>query len=207
MYIKDLQQCLNKGMISQKEYDEIFKKMSISPDGNQLIGGIPKTKGVIKYYLEGDMSDNSLLEFLTTRITVPYGAEDIDPLFRTYGVMVCGICDYWSWFTKDNITPHAISCGHKPIEYASDKELWKMIAICSRYYEVFYEREYDRIKEKQMDDNFYNFNKLVDLYIEDTICDGELFCGHRREECENYKTEECRKCLVKYLNETENNKV
>lgn len=150
MYIKDLQQCLNKGIISQREYDEIFKKMSISPDGNQLIGGIPKTKGVIKYYLEGDMSDDSLLEFLTTRITVPYGAEDIDPLFRTYGVMVCGICDYWSWFTKDNITPHAISCGHKPIEYASDKELWKMIAICSRYHEVFYEREYDRVREKQI---------------------------------------------------------
>ena len=161
MYIKDLQQCLNKGIISQREYDEIFKKMSISPDGNQLVGGIPKTKGVIKYYFEGDMSDDSLLEFLTTRITVPYGAEDIDPLFRTYGVMVCGICDYWSWFTKDNITPHAISCGHKPIEYANDKELWKMIAICSRYYEVFYEREYDRVREKQMANKWNNVREIL----------------------------------------------
>ena len=57
-----------------------------------------------------------------------------------------------------------------------------------------------------MDTNEYaNFNKLADLYIKDTACDGQLFCGCRREDCENYKTEECRKCLIKYLNNMENN--
>lgn len=57
-----------------------------------------------------------------------------------------------------------------------------------------------------VDANEYtNFNKLADLYIKDTACDGQLFCGCRREDCENYKTEECRKCLIKYLNDMENN--
>ena len=58
---------------------------------------------------------------------------------------------------------------------------------------------------KVPDYGFYNFNKLADLYIKDTTCDGQLFCGCRREDCENYKTEECRKCLVKHLNKMENN--
>ena len=57
--------------------------------------------------------------------------------------------------------------------------------------------------EPEVDIN--KFNKLSDLYIKDTACDGQLFCGCRREDCENYKTEECRKCLIKYLNYMENN--
>lgn len=52
---------------------------------------------------------------------------------------------------------------------------------------------------------YADFNKLANLYIKDTACDGQLFCGCRREDCENYKTEECRKCLMKYLNDMENN--
>lgn len=62
--------------------------------------------------------------------------------------------------------------------------------------------------EPEVDVNEYaNFNKLADLYIKDTACDGQLFCGSRREDCENYKTEECRKCLIKHLNDIENNKI
>ena len=57
-----------------------------------------------------------------------------------------------------------------------------------------------------VDANEYaNFNKLADLYIKDITCDGQLFCGCRREDCELYKTEECRKCLIKHLNDMENN--
>ena len=54
-------------------------------------------------------------------------------------------------------------------------------------------------------DDYTNFYKLVDLYIKDTACDGQLFCGCRIEDCENYKTKECHKCLIKYLNDIENN--
>lgn len=48
------------------------------------------------------------------------------------------------------------------------------------------------------------FNKLADLYIKDTACDGQLFCGCRYEDCENFRSEECRKCLIQHLNEMEN---
>lgn len=58
---------------------------------------------------------------------------------------------------------------------------------------------------KTPDESFYNFNKLADLYIKDTTCDGQLFCGCRSEDCKLYRTEECRKCLIKHLNEMENN--
>lgn len=148
MYINDLKECFKNGAITQQEYDEIFQSMSICEDREQLIGLVPNTKGMIKFNLNGDMVDGSLMEFLKTRIEPPYEAEHIDPLFKKYGMMVCGIADYWHWFTKDNITQYALENGHKPIEEATDEELWKMIAICSRYWQVFYEREYRRTKQR-----------------------------------------------------------
>lgn len=46
------------------------------------------------------------------------------------------------------------------------------------------------------------FNALADMYINDTSdCDGQLFCGCREEDCELYKTNECRECLLKYIQE------
>lgn len=51
--------------------------------------------------------------------------------------------------------------------------------------------------------DYKNFNKLIDLYIKDTVCDGQLFCGCRYEDCENFGSEECRKCLLKLLGEME----
>lgn len=36
------------------------------------------------------------------------GWESVYPnLFGKYGMSVCGICDYWYWFTEDNITDYA----------------------------------------------------------------------------------------------------
>ena len=43
------------------------------------------------------------------------------------------------------------------------------------------------------------FNALADMYIKDTSCEGQLFCGCRAEDCEQYKTKECRKCLLKHI--------
>lgn len=45
------------------------------------------------------------------------------------------------------------------------------------------------------------FNALADIYIKDTSCDGQLFCGCRAEDCDAYKTKECRKCLLEYIKE------
>lgn len=46
---------------------------------------------------------------------------------------------------------------------------------------------------------YENFNKLAKLYINETSCDGQLFCGCRYEDCENFHTEECHKCLLKHI--------
>lgn len=45
------------------------------------------------------------------------------------------------------------------------------------------------------------FNALADMYIKDTSYDGQLFCGCREEDCELYRTKECRKCLLKQIEE------
>ena len=50
------------------------------------------------------------------------------------------------------------------------------------------------------------FNALADIYIKDTSCDGQLFCGCREEDCEAYRTKECRVCLLNQVKERmENN--
>lgn len=48
------------------------------------------------------------------------------------------------------------------------------------------------------------FNTLADMYIKDTSCDGQLFCGCRMEDCETHKTKECRKCLLEQVKEQMN---
>lgn len=46
---------------------------------------------------------------------------------------------------------------------------------------------------------YESFHKLANLYINETSCDGQLFCGCRYEDCESYHTEECFKCLFKHI--------
>jgi hypothetical protein len=103
-------------------------------------------------------------------------------------------------------------------KYVSDltshrKKFWERKNACveavtrynsHRYYINKYDLEVVELACVDVDE-YVNFNKLADLYIKDTSCDGQLFCGCRREDCELYKTEECRKCLIKHLNDMENN--
>ena len=138
MKIDKLNRLLDEGVLTQEEYDSFFDTMHVNENG-QLVGIVQtKNPATHKYNLEGDLLNGDLVEFVKTKITPPYEAEDMDEVFKTYGVMVTGIADYWHWFTRDNITEYALSHGHKPIEEASELELWKMIAICERYWEVFY---------------------------------------------------------------------
>ena len=49
------------------------------------------------------------------------------------------------------------------------------------------------------DETEETFDILCSKYIEDTACDGQLFCGCRSEDCEKYQTQECIYCLKKQL--------
>ena len=41
------------------------------------------------------------------------------------------------------------------------------------------------------------FRKLSEMYISGTkASDGQLFCGCREEDCDNYNSEQCLKCLA-----------
>ena len=91
-----------------------------------------------------DLLHDDPRHFLITHVGPPLGAESIDPIFNTYGMTISGICDGWWWFTKDNITEHAKQHGHKPIEEATEVEIWRMIAICSRYWEAEYTEWYHK---------------------------------------------------------------
>lgn len=53
------------------------------------------------------------------------------------------------------------------------------------------------IEQNETTENTLDF--LCHLYIEDTSCDGQLFCGCRSEDCEKYQTQECIDCLKKQL--------
>ena len=45
------------------------------------------------------------------------------------------------------------------------------------------------------------FNALADIYIKETECDGQLFCGCREEDCKSHRTKDCRKCVEAYVKE------
>lgn len=145
MYKYELDNLLKRNVLTQEEYNEFFKSMSVDEKG-QMIGVVPNGKCSEKYHFDGDLLGDNLLDFVINNVTPPYGSESFDDTFKTYGMMVCGIADYWHWFRKDNITDQAIKHGHKPIEEATEVELWKMIAIASRYWQVFYERIYNHEK-------------------------------------------------------------
>lgn len=138
---KKLDELLNNGVLTKDEYDLFFKTMRENEKG-EMIGVMPNGEVSHKYHLEGDLLNGNLLEFLKTKVTVPYEAEDMDETFDKYGMMICGVCDYWRWFTKDNISANALVDGYRPVEEATELELWKMIAICERYWRVFYKNLY-----------------------------------------------------------------
>ena len=89
-----------------------------------------------------------LVDYIVKSIVPPLGAEYDDPIFNTYGMSISGICDAWHWFTKDNITETAIRHGHKPIEEASELELWQIIALCEWYWEKQYRQWYKKANKK-----------------------------------------------------------
>lgn len=139
IYKKELDDLLERNILTKDEYNEFFKSMNIIENG-EMIGVIPNGRAYQKYQFDGDLLGDDLLDFVIKNVIPPYGAETIDNTFRTYGMMLFGIGDTWKWFRKGEMSEHAIKSGHKPIEDDTESELWKMIAISSRYLEVFYQR-------------------------------------------------------------------
>lgn len=134
------------GVITKEEYSDVLTKMQVTEDGN-LIGVVPEENYINKYNLEGDMLEGDLHEFVKKHISPPYEFVNVEP-FCKYGMMYSGIYEKWSWFTEENISLQGIKFGYRPIEGATQEELWQMIAMASRYWEICYKRWYHEEQEK-----------------------------------------------------------
>lgn len=162
MYKNKFDELVKSGVISQLEKKKIYSQMKPNSDG-QLIGR-SDIKIDYKYRIGGDIFNENLCDFVIKYCVPPLGMEDIDNTFKIYGMSVCGICDKWHWFTRDNINQYAIEKGHKPIEYATNEELWKMLAMSSMYWEGSYKEWCDKSEQK---------STILDEFIGD--CEREYF--------------------------------
>ena len=133
------------GVYSDDEYNSIMKSMDVNEKG-ELIGVVPNGIWTL-YSLKFDLKKQSLVDIV--KDSTPWlGADsDFPELFGKYGYTISGIYDGWDWFTQDSITDYAMNHGHKPIEEATELELWKMLALTNTYWYNSYKEWYDKITD------------------------------------------------------------
>jgi hypothetical protein len=162
MYKDKFDKLVDKNIISQSEKEKIYSQMKPNSEGR--FTGLSDGKINYKYYVGGDIFNDKLCDFVVKHCVPQLGMEYIDDTFKTYGMTYTGICDGWEWFRKDKIPQYAIDKGHKPIEEATNEELWKMLAMSSMYWEGNYEEWYEQSKRK---------SSILDRFIGD--CERKYF--------------------------------
>lgn len=104
------------------------------------------------------------------------------------------IGSYLKLYGDANVTSISTHCNHP-------KNLYYTLNVTDL--DTDKERKIDiPYKEIDIDENKVSkklFEQLCALYIQDTSCDQQLFCGCREEDCENYRTENCIRCLEAYM--------
>lgn len=175
MYKDRFDELVERGIISESEKEKICSQMHQNADGQFI--GISDGKINYKYYIGEDIFNDNLCDFVIKHCVPQLGMEYIDDTFKTYGMTYSGICDGWDWFRKDKMTQYALDNGHKPIEDASDTELWKMLAMSAMYWEGNYKEWYNKSEEKSnLLDRFIGdcerkyFGYDDDGYTKNTIC-------------------------------------
>lgn len=131
---KDLYECYKNGILTESEYNEWLSDMHETDNGN-LIGSCPDGKAYYKYEMNGDIFDQPLWKFVLKNIVPPLGVELTFPVFAKYGYTYSGICDGFQW--KED-----------KLKEAPEIDLWQMIGISSRYWEVQYKRHFHRTSSK-----------------------------------------------------------
>ena len=143
MFLKsEIERLYKLGVFTDKEYEE-FMKVGFNDKGELNPCVLPKDAD-LKYNLKFDPRNFNVLDVL--KQSVPWmGAEgDFPELFGKYGCPYYGIYDGWDWWTLKNLTEGAIVHGKKPIETATELEIWKMIALSSIYWYHCYSDWHDR---------------------------------------------------------------
>ena len=149
MYKARIEKLHKNGVITDEEYDNL---VDIGFDDNgKLKPGVYKGDITTRYCLGFEPGKENLIE--AVKNSEPWlGAEsDYPELFGTYGMGVYGICDYWRWWTLDNLTEVAIKHGKKPLESATELELWKMLALSNLYWYTNYSEWHDEAEKRAHD--------------------------------------------------------
>lgn len=145
MRLKDLNDKVNKGVFSKQEKEEILKCLHPTESGD-LVGCYPSNNLVPhfeqRWAMNYDIKTGNLVEYINKYVSPWLGAESYDEVFKTYGYTYCGIADGYKWFTNENINDTTRSNGHKPLEEATELELWKIIGMCMAYWMGLYKEWY-----------------------------------------------------------------
>lgn len=155
MYKGRVEKLHKQGIITDEEYNSLME-IGFDKDG-YIKPGVPKCGNDfdVRYNLGFKPYQINLIE--AVKASSPWlGAECTFPsLFGKYGFTYGGICDGWQWLTKDNIAPNAAKHGKKPLEMASELELWQMLAISNMYYNNCHSEWCDKAEKKAHDWELY----------------------------------------------------
>lgn len=148
MYKCRVEKLHKQGVITDEEYNSLME-IGFDEDGYLKQGVYKGGYDLdIRYNLGFKPYQINLLE--AVKESSPWlGAENSFPsLFGRYGFTYCGICDGWRWLTKDNITSSAARHGKKPLEMASELELWQMLALSNIYYNRYHSELCDKAEKR-----------------------------------------------------------
>lgn len=156
MYKKEIDRLHKNGVYSDEMYEAIMSSMKESDDG-QMIGFVPGKASLI-YNLKFNPDNYNLVD-LVVHSTPWLGADnDYPELFGKYGYTFCGIGDGFRWYRVDPNTEFtyyqqaihdkALEIGKLPIDYATETELWKMLALSNTYWLNNYKEWLDKEEKK-----------------------------------------------------------
>lgn len=167
MRLVELNEKVKNGVFTEEEKKQILTHLH--PDDNgELTGTWGDDDMPInfrqRWSMDYDIKNGDLVEYISKYVTPWLGAENYDDLFKTYGYTMCGICEAYIWFTNKNINDTAREHGCKPLEEATELELWKIIGICMAYWEGEFEQWYV-INEEKTDDLQKDIKKLIGYWV------------------------------------------
>lgn len=129
---KEVDRLYKTGVYSEEEYESILGRMSENNNG-ELLGGVPDGCS-LKYSLKFDLKTKPLVDIVADCSPWLGADHDFPELFGKYGYTYCGICDGFEFFRTGTINDIAKEHGYKPLDEATDVELWKMLALSNTYW-------------------------------------------------------------------------
>ena len=125
---------------------KVFTKEEIEQLKNQKTG----CYAIEQYYAKrtGIRGDETLQELIEEYGVPPLGGEYVFDVIGKYGYTICGICDGFKWTDK--------------LKEITELDAWKIIALCSIYWENSYKESLKRERLENGKDEYGNTIKSQD---------------------------------------------